>query len=42
MDKKIEIIYPKTYKFTLEDDGKINIDKAHYFTKISKHVPHIN
>ena len=42
MDKKIEIIYPENYKFILEDDGKINLDKAHYFTKISKHVQHIN
>jgi len=42
INKKIEIIYPENYKFILEDDGKINLDKAHYFTKISKQVQHIN
>jgi hypothetical protein len=25
---KIEFIYPETYKFILEYDGKINLDKA--------------
>jgi hypothetical protein len=34
INKKIEMVYPETYKFILEDDGKINLDKAHYFTKI--------
>lgn len=42
INKKIEIVYPETYKFILEDDGKINLDKAHYFTTISKNVIHIN
>ena len=42
INKKIEFIYPVNYKFILEDDGKINLDKAHYFTTISKHVQHIN
>jgi len=34
ISKKIEMIYPETYKFILEDNGKINLDKAHYFTTI--------
>ncbi len=28
------MIYPETYKFILEDNEKINLDKAHYFIKI--------
>lgn len=34
INKKIEMVYPETYKFILEDDGKINIDKSTIFLKI--------
>jgi hypothetical protein len=30
LNKKIELIYPETYKLFLEDNGKINLDKTCY------------
>lgn len=30
INKKIEFIYPETYKFIADNDGKINIDQSYY------------
>ncbi len=38
LDKKIELIYPENFKFIKEDDGTINLDKAHLLVKYDDYI----
>jgi hypothetical protein len=38
LDKKIELVYPENFKFIKEDDGTINLDKAHLFVNYDDYI----